>query len=103
MAAHLDGAGVVVVTGATGMLGSATATALAGRGVSTVLVARNEAAGHQLLDSVKRAGGGSHRLVIGDLSEPDSVRAVAAEISSAVDDVAAVIHSAAALFQETGR
>jgi len=100
MATHGDRSGVVVVTGATGMLGSATATALARRAVSTDLVARNEAAGHQLLDSVKRAGGGSHRLVIGDLSEPDSVRAVAAEISSGASAVAAVVHSAAALFRD---
>ena len=65
---------VVVVTGAAGMLGSATVTALSARGVRTILVVRNEAKGRALVDQLNGPGSGMHRLVVGDLSEPDSVR-----------------------------
>jgi NAD(P)-dependent dehydrogenase (short-subunit alcohol dehydrogenase family) len=84
---------VAVVTGGAGMLGSATVTALAARGVRTVLVVRNEAKGRALVDQLNDPA--THRLVVGDLSEPDSVRDIAAQIRSAIDDLAVLIHSAA--------
>ena len=91
---------VSVVTGATGMLGSATATALSGRGVRTVLVVRNEAKGRALVDQLNGPVTGTHRLVVGDLSEPDSVRDIAGQIRSTTDDLAVLIHSAAALVRQ---
>jgi NAD(P)-dependent dehydrogenase (short-subunit alcohol dehydrogenase family) len=91
---------VVVVTGATGMLGSATVTALSARGVDTVLVVRNEAKGRALVDQLGGPGTGAHRLVVGDLSEPDSVREIAGQIRSTTDDLAVLVHSAAALVHQ---
>ncbi len=86
----------VVITGATGMLGAATAAELARRGTDTVLVARDRTRGTALLE---RLGGtrGTHRLVLGDLSEPGSVRAAAAEISATYPRVGALVHAAATL------
>jgi NAD(P)-dependent dehydrogenase (short-subunit alcohol dehydrogenase family) len=89
---------VAVVTGAAGMLGSATVTALAARRVRTVLVVRTEAKGRALVDQLNDPA--THRLVVGDLSEPDSVRDIAGQIRSAIDDLAVLIHSAAALVHQ---
>ncbi|HEU4543703.1 MAG TPA: SDR family NAD(P)-dependent oxidoreductase [Jiangellaceae bacterium] len=91
---------VAVVTGATGMLGSATAAALASRGASTVLVVRDQDSGRRLIDSLPTHDEVRHRLVVGDLSEPGSVRDVAEQIRAGVEDVAVLIHAAAALFRE---
>jgi NAD(P)-dependent dehydrogenase (short-subunit alcohol dehydrogenase family) len=91
---------VAVVTGATGMLGSATAAALASRGVSTVLVVRNQDTGRRLIDSLPADDAVQHRLVVGNLSEPGSVRDIAGRIRAGVDNVGALVHAAAALFQE---
>jgi NAD(P)-dependent dehydrogenase (short-subunit alcohol dehydrogenase family) len=94
-----DRRGVVVITGATGMLGSATARELARRGVDTVAVARDRTRGTSLLDELNRAGG-RHRLVIGDLSEPESTRAVATTIRSEDERVAGLVHAAAVLLPQ---
>jgi NAD(P)-dependent dehydrogenase (short-subunit alcohol dehydrogenase family) len=88
-----------VITGATGMLGAATAAELARRGIDTILVARDKARGDRLVEALQRTGG-SHRLVVGDLSEPDSVRVAAAAIRSGHHRVAGLIHAAAVLFQQ---
>ena len=88
--------GVVVITGATGMLGGATARALAARGVDTALVARDRAKGAALLDDLHGAGG-HHRLVVGDLSVLDDVRRIASEIDSFPCGVRGLIHTAATL------
>jgi NAD(P)-dependent dehydrogenase (short-subunit alcohol dehydrogenase family) len=89
--------GVVVITGATGMLGSATARELAKRGTGTVLVARDRSGrGARLVDDLTKIGG-THDLVVGDLSEPESVRVLAKTIGSRHDRVAGLVHSAAAL------
>ena len=90
----------IVVTGATGMLGSATAAALAQRGASTLLVVRNPAKGQRLLHSLPTGGGSRHRMLVGDLSEPASVRDIAEQIRAEKDDVGALIHTAAALFKD---
>jgi NAD(P)-dependent dehydrogenase (short-subunit alcohol dehydrogenase family) len=96
MMSEEGGRGVVVITGATGMLGSATARQLAQRGTDTVLVARDQARGARLVDELTRIGA-THDLVVGDLSEPESVRVVAATIGSRHDRVAGLVHSAAVL------
>jgi NAD(P)-dependent dehydrogenase (short-subunit alcohol dehydrogenase family) len=94
--AEAGGRGVVVITGATGMLGSATARQLAQRGIDTALVVRDRARGARLVDELARIGA-AHDLVVGDLSEPESVRTVAATIGSAHAQVAGLVHSAAVL------
>lgn len=91
--------GPVVITGATGMLGSVTARELARRGADTVIVARDKARGTHLAEQLHLLGG-AHRLVLADLSEPESVREAAAGIRSGHDRVAGLVHSAAALFTQ---
>jgi NAD(P)-dependent dehydrogenase (short-subunit alcohol dehydrogenase family) len=88
--------GPVVITGATGMLGAATAAQLSRRGIDTVLVARDRTRGAGLLEQLHRAGG-SHRLVVADLSEPAAVRTLAADIRTHHPRLTALIHAAATL------
>jgi NAD(P)-dependent dehydrogenase (short-subunit alcohol dehydrogenase family) len=86
----------VVITGATGMLGAATAAQLARRGIDTVLVARNQTRGAALLEQLRRTGG-THRLVVTDLSEPAAVHTLAADIRTHHLGLTALVHTAAAL------
>lgn len=70
-----------LLTGATGGLGRAIATELAGRGVSLVLSSRSK----QELDELSAAlPGGGHRALVFDLAEPGAAERLAAE-AGAVD------------------
>src|SRR5207245_3275559 len=61
---------VCMVTGATGALGKATASALAQRGARVVLVSRDEARGHAVVASVRQSSGaGSVEGLHADLSD----------------------------------
>ena len=92
---------VSVVTGATGMLGRATAIELASRGADLVLVCRDPARGAGVLEEVGKAGpAGSHRLLVGDLADPEAVRALAAQIGQDIDALHALVHTAAALTRD---
>jgi NAD(P)-dependent dehydrogenase (short-subunit alcohol dehydrogenase family) len=85
---------VVVVTGATGAIGSVTASALVRRGARVLLLARPS----QRLDAmVKRLGGEESRVssVPVDLSTMSSVRSAAREISRTVEHVDALLNIAA--------
>lgn len=84
----------VIVTGATGAIGSATATVLARRGARVVLMARPST---HLDALVKRLGGGDRRIesVPVDLSSMSSVRAAAREINRAGGHVDALLNVAA--------
>jgi NAD(P)-dependent dehydrogenase (short-subunit alcohol dehydrogenase family) len=96
--AHTATGRVSVVTGATGMLGRATAVELASRGADVVLVCRDPARGAGVLDEVRTAGpAGSHRVLAGDLADPDAVRALAAQIRQGTDQLQVLVHTAAAL------
>jgi NAD(P)-dependent dehydrogenase (short-subunit alcohol dehydrogenase family) len=76
----------------------ATAIELASRGADVVLVSRDPARGAGVLDEVRSAGpAGSHRLLAGDLADPDAVRALAAQIRQGTDELHALVHTAAAL------
>jgi NAD(P)-dependent dehydrogenase (short-subunit alcohol dehydrogenase family) len=89
---------VSVVTGATGMLGRATAIELAARDADVMLLCRDPARGADVLDEVGKAGpAGSHRLLAGDLADPEAVRALAAQIRQDTDQLHALIHTAATL------
>jgi NAD(P)-dependent dehydrogenase (short-subunit alcohol dehydrogenase family) len=92
---------VSVVTGATGMLGGATAIELAARGADVLLVCRNPARGAGVLDEVRKAGPkGAHRMLAGDLADPEAVRALAAQIRQDTDQLHALVHTAAALTRD---
>jgi NAD(P)-dependent dehydrogenase (short-subunit alcohol dehydrogenase family) len=99
--AHTVNAPVCVVTGATGMLGRATAIELAACGADVVLCCRDPARGAAVLDAVGKAGpGGAHRMLAGDLADPEAVRALAAQIGQDTDQLHALVHTAAALTQD---
>jgi NAD(P)-dependent dehydrogenase (short-subunit alcohol dehydrogenase family) len=84
----------VIVTGATGAIGSATAAILARRGAHVVLMARPST---RLEALVNRLGGGDKRIesVPVDLSSMPSVRAAAREINRAGGHVDALLNLAA--------
>ena len=86
----------VLVTGATGMLGSATALELASRGADTILAVRDHQRGAALLDTIRRAAPeGEHRLVVGDLANRAAVRGIANQVAEVSPTLRAVIHTAA--------
>jgi NAD(P)-dependent dehydrogenase (short-subunit alcohol dehydrogenase family) len=98
---NIVNARVSVVTGATGMLGRASANELASRGADLVLVCRDPARGAGVLEEVRKAGpAGSHRLLVGDLADPEAVRALAAQIRQDTDALHALVHTAAALTRD---
>lgn len=84
----------VVVTGATGAIGSATAAVLARRGARLVLMARRS---DRLDELVERLGGAENRVSSEpvDLSSMSSVRAAAREINRAGGHVDALLNIAA--------
>lgn len=90
---------VVVVTGATGAIGSATASVLVRRGARVLLLARPS---DRLAAMVKRLGGEEKRVssVPVDLSSLSSVRSSAREISRNVDHVDALLNVAATFSRE---
>src|ERR1700674_3838850 len=90
---------VVVVTGAPGAIGSATATILARRGARVLLLARPSS---RLDAEVKRLGGEENRVssVPVDLSVLTSVRAAAREIARTVSHVDALLNIAATFTRE---
>jgi NAD(P)-dependent dehydrogenase (short-subunit alcohol dehydrogenase family) len=92
---------VCVVTGATGMLGRATAIELASQGADLVLVCRDPARGARVLEEVGKAGpAGAHRLLVGDLADPEAVRGLTAQLRQDTDQLHALIHTAAALTRD---
>jgi len=90
---------VVVLTGATGAIGSATAAVLARRGARVLLLARPS---DRLGAMVKKLGGEDKRIgsVPVDLSLMSSVRSAAKEISRTVGHVDALLNIAASFSSE---
>lgn len=90
---------VVVVTGATGAIGSATASVLVRRGARVLLLARPT---DRLAALVQQLGGEDKRVssVPVDLSSLSSVRSVAREISRSVEHVDALLNVAATFSRE---
>jgi retinol dehydrogenase-12 len=90
---------VVVVTGATGAIGAATASVLVRRGARVLLLARPS---DRLAGEVKRLGGEEKRVssVAVDLSSLASVRSAAREIGRTVGHVDALLNIAATFSSE---
>lgn len=90
---------VCVVTGATAGIGKVTARALAERGATVILVARDRARGEAALREIaQRGAGGRASLVLGDLSSQASVCALAARIAAEHRALHLLINNAGALF-----
>ncbi|HEY1161998.1 MAG TPA: SDR family NAD(P)-dependent oxidoreductase [Candidatus Dormibacteraeota bacterium] len=85
---------VVVLTGATGAIGSATASVLVRRGARVLLLARPS---DRLTAAVKRLGGEDNRVssIAVDLASLSSVRSAAREIKRAVGHIDALLNVAA--------
>jgi retinol dehydrogenase-12 len=90
---------VVIVTGATGVIGAATASALVRRGARVLLLARTS---DRLTAAVKKLGGEDKRVssVGVDLSSLASVRTAAKEIGRTVGHVDALLNIAATFSNE---
>ena len=69
----------VMVTGATGGIGRASALTLAAAGARLTLVARSEERGKALLEEIAAMGGEEASLMIADLADLGSVREAALE------------------------
>ncbi|HEX8431980.1 MAG TPA: SDR family NAD(P)-dependent oxidoreductase [Longimicrobium sp.] len=86
----------VVVTGATGGIGGATARGVAERGATTVLVARDPERGEALRAAIARATGNPRvHLFVADLSSLAAVRAVAAAIAADHPRIDVLVNNAA--------
>ena len=81
----------IVVTGATGGLGKALVSRLAGMGADVVALGRNEAR----LQEVRRSVNQGIRIEVVDLGERNSVRAAADRLLAAVPRIDALVHTAA--------
>jgi NAD(P)-dependent dehydrogenase (short-subunit alcohol dehydrogenase family) len=81
----------IVVTGATGGLGKALVSRLAGMGADVVALGRNEAR----LQEVRRSVNQAIRIEVVDLGERSSVRAAADRLLAAVPRIDALVHTAA--------
>jgi dehydrogenase/reductase SDR family protein 12 len=88
---------VVLVTGATGGIGLATATALARLGADVHLVGRDPERGATALAAVEAAGPGHGHLHLGDVSDPASVLSLGERLSDVTSHLDAVVHNAGAL------
>ncbi len=98
----LDGyalhARVVAITGATSGLGLAAAGQLARDGATVVILGRNATKTAGVLADLRAASGNPHlSSMIVDMSELDSVRAVAAELLAVHERLDVLIHNAASL------
>ena len=81
----------IVVTGATGGLGKALVSRLAGMGADVVALGRNEAR----LQEVRRSVNQGIRIEVVDLGERSSVRAAADRLLAGVPRIDALVHTAA--------
>ena len=77
---------VVVVTGASGGIGRATAVAFGARGAAVALVARGEAGLRAAADEVEAAGG-TALVLPADVADPDQVERVVAQVEESLGPV----------------
>ncbi|MFE9290239.1 SDR family oxidoreductase [Streptomyces olivaceus] len=87
------GTEVVVVTGAGGGVGRATARAFGARGSAVALIARGEYALARAAEEVREAGGRALPLVV-DVADPDAVEAAAARVEEELGPIDVWVNAA---------
>jgi NAD(P)-dependent dehydrogenase (short-subunit alcohol dehydrogenase family) len=87
----------VLITGATSGIGRAAAEALARRGASVQLLARNEGKAARTRDEIAAATGAQVGYDVADLADFDALRAFAERFLAAHDRLDALVHNAGAL------
>ena len=88
---------IALVTGATRGIGRAAALALAGAGAEVVALGRTQGALEDLDDAIAAAGGPPPTLVPIDLTEPDGLDALGAELHRRHGRIDILVHAAAML------
>lgn len=88
--------GTVLITGATSGIGKATATELAQRGLTVVIMSRDSAEGERTATEIRQASGNEHvELLVCDLSSQESIRAAANEFKRRFPKLNILINCAA--------
>jgi NAD(P)-dependent dehydrogenase (short-subunit alcohol dehydrogenase family) len=88
---------IALVTGATRGIGRAAALALAGAGAEVIALGRTQGALEELDDAIAAAGGPPPTLVPIDLTEPDGLDALGAELHHRHGRIDILVHAAAML------
>jgi NAD(P)-dependent dehydrogenase (short-subunit alcohol dehydrogenase family) len=90
---------IALVTGATAGIGHATATALAAQGWSVIVAGRNREKAERTVQSI-RSGTGSDAVqyVLGDFSDLDQVRAMAAAVQEQTERLDVLVNNAGAFY-----
>ena len=88
---------IALVTGATRGIGRAAALALAAAGAEVVALGRTQGALEELDDSIRAAGGSPATLVPIDLTQPDGLDALGAELNRRHGRIDILVHAAAML------
>lgn len=89
----------VLLTGASGSIGSEVARQLAARGARLALTARNESKMRSVADEIEAAGRESPALLPADLGQPGNARRVAEEASAALGGIDVLVNNAGVTMQ----
>jgi NAD(P)-dependent dehydrogenase (short-subunit alcohol dehydrogenase family) len=90
---------VVLITGGTGGIGKAAATALAGMGAEVVVTGRNREKGDRAVEGIRRESGNENvSLIQADLAEQAQVRNLAGEFEASHDRLDVLVNNAGGIF-----
>lgn len=91
---------VVLITGGTGGIGKAAATALAGMGAEVVVTGRNGEKASTAVEEIRRESGGKVSAIIADLAEQAQVRRIADEFLGSHDRLDVLVNNAGGVFSK---
>ncbi len=91
---------IVLITGATGGIGLATAKELAKQGATVHFIARDKSKAETLQKELISLGSSNTRFYIADLGSQKSIRAAAAEIHKDLDRIDVLLNNAGGVFSE---